>query len=130
MLETDSAEPTPVRQVIRRGDLYWLTDASRGSIPGHPHPHLVLQEDVFNHSRIETVIVCALTSRLTCANEPGNILLAVGEGHLEKQSVIVVSQLSAVLKTQLGLYIGALSQQRVEQVLAGLRFQQAAFFRR
>ena len=116
---------------IHRGDLFWIApDGSRGSVPGHPHPHVVLQDDVFNRSRIHTVIVCALTSNLKRANEPGNVLLDVGEGNLPRQSVLVVSQVSAVDKTQLGAYIGALSDRRVEQILDGMRFQQAAFFER
>lgn len=118
-------------EAIHRGDLFWLEpDESRGSVPGHPHPHVVVQDDVFNHSRITTVVVCALTSNLNRANEPGNVLLEPGEGNLVKQSVVVVSQVSTVYKARLGERIGALSHDRVEQILAGLRFQQASFFRR
>ncbi|RKH45117.1 type II toxin-antitoxin system PemK/MazF family toxin [Corallococcus llansteffanensis] len=116
---------------IQRGDLFWLVpEDSQGSLPGIPHPHVVLQEDVFNRSRIRTVVVCALTSNLKRAQEPGNVLLDVGEGNLPKQSVLVVSQVSSVDKTTLGEYIGTLSDRRVEQVLAGMRFQQASFFDR
>ena len=116
---------------INRGDLFWIEpDESRGSIPGSPHPHVVIQDDVFNRSRISTVVVCALTSNLHRANEPGNVLLEVGEGNLAKQSVVVVSQVSAVYKARLGERIGALSDGRVEQILDGMRFQQASFFNR
>lgn len=93
------------------------------------HPHVVVQDDVFNRSRIATVVVCALTSNLRRASEPGNVLLEVGEGNLPRQSVVVVSQISSVEKTRLGERIGTLSDARVEQILAGLRFQQASFFR-
>ncbi|MBE4748410.1 type II toxin-antitoxin system PemK/MazF family toxin [Corallococcus sp. ZKHCc1 1396] len=116
---------------IHQGDVFWLeSDESRGSIPAIPHPHVVIQEDVFNRSRIHTVIVCALTSNLKRANEPGNVLLDVGEGNLPRQSVLVVSQVSSVEKTRLGGYIGTLSDERVQQILAGMRFQQASFFNR
>lgn len=116
---------------INRGDLFWIgPDESRGSVPGYPHPHVVVQDDVFNHSRISTVIVCALSSSLKRINEPGNVLLELGEGNLNKQSVVVVSQVSAVYKSRLGEYIGTLSDERIEQVLAGMRFQQASFFNR
>jgi mRNA interferase MazF len=91
---------------------------------------VVVQDDVFNHSRITTVVVCALTSNLHRADEPGNVLLEVGEGDLPRQSVVVVSQISAVEKNRLGQRIGSLSEARVEQILAGLRFQQASFLRR
>lgn len=116
---------------IDRGDLFWLgPDASRGPEAGYSHPHVVVQDDVFNHSRISTVVVCALTSNLNRAAEPGNVLLEPGEGDLPQRSVIVVSQVASVDKARLGERIGALSAARVEQVLAGLRFQQASFFGR
>ena len=116
---------------VNRGDIFWMgPDEFRGSVPGHAHPHVVIQEDVFNHSRISTVIVCALSSNLKRALEPGNVMLEPGEGGLMRQSVVIVSQVSSVYKTRLGERIGALSSERVEQILAGLRFQQASFFER
>ena len=116
---------------INRGDLYQLEpDDSRAALVSYSHPHVVVQDDVFNHSRITTVIVCALTSNLHRATEPGNVLLDVGEGDLPKQSVVVVSQISSLEKARLGQRIGSLSEARVEQILAGLRFQQLSFFRR
>lgn len=129
---TSPAEParTPPAR-IHRGDVFWLPpDDSRGPAPSYFHPHVVVQDDVFNHSRITTVIVCALTTNLHRASEPGNVLLEVGEGNLPKQSVVVVSQISSVEKSCLGERIGSLSDERVEQILAGLRFQQVSFFRR
>lgn len=116
---------------INRGDVFWLQpDDSRGPVPEYAHPHVVVQEDVFNHSRITTVVVCALTTNLHRVGEPGNVLLDPGEGSLPKQSVVVVSQISSVEKVRLGARIGALPKERVDQILAGLRFQQASFFRR
>lgn len=115
--------------MVSRGDLFWIeADPEHGS--AEAHPHLVLQDDVFNRSRIETVIVCALTSNLNRMHEPGNVLLDDGEGNLPRRSVVVVSQVSSVKKSELGGYIGSLSQRRVEQTLDGLRFQQASFFSR
>jgi mRNA interferase MazF len=129
---TEAPSPTgapPAR--IDRGDLYWIgPDDSRGPAPDYSHPHVVVQEDVFNHSRVTTVVVCALTTNLGRASEPGNVLLDPGEGSLPRQSVVVVSQVSSVEKTRLGERIGSLSRERVEQVLAGLRFQQRSFFDR
>jgi mRNA interferase MazF len=116
---------------INRGDVYWIEpDDSRGPVPSYSHPHVVVQDDVFNHSRITTVVVCALTSNLHRASEPGNVLLEVGEGNLPQRSVVVVSQITSVEKVRLGERIGVLSDTRVEQILDGLRFQQASFFER
>jgi mRNA interferase MazF len=125
--ESDGAVPAR----INRGDVYWIgPDDARGPVPAYSHPHVVVQEDVFNHSRVATVVVCALTSNLQKANEPGNVLLEVGEGNLPQRSVVVVSQIASVEKARLGERIGELSEARVEQVLAGLRFQQVSFFDR
>lgn len=110
---------------IRRGALYWLApDALKDTLR---HPHLVLQDDVFNDSRVPTVIVCALSTQLHKATEPGNVLLDEAEGGLPRRSVIVVSQLSVVDKPSLRDFIGSLSPERVAQALAGLRLQQASF---
>ncbi|AKF06561.1 type II toxin-antitoxin system PemK/MazF family toxin [Sandaracinus amylolyticus] len=112
---------------IDRGDVFWVAPDDAN---GYPHPHVVVQDDVLNHSRITTVVVCALTTNLHRASEPGNVLLEPGEASLPKQSVVVVSQISSVEKSRLGARIGALSQARVDQILAGLRFQQLSFFER
>lgn len=44
--------------------------------------------------------------------------------------MVIVSQVSSVDKALLGERIGTLSSSRVEQIFAGMRFQQASFFNR
>lgn len=119
----------PSDRPILRGDLFWLVQ-SRPGASDRPHPHLVVQDDVFNRSRLDTVIVMALTTNPHRAQEPGNVLLDPGEGGLPRQSVVVVSQLSSVPKDALLDYIGSLTQERVDQVVRGLGFQQRAGFSR
>ena len=42
--------------MIRQGDVYWVDlGTPHGSGPGYLHPHAVIQNDVFNHSRINTI---------------------------------------------------------------------------
>lgn len=107
--------------VVRQGDIYWVElGEPTGSEPGYSHPHVIVQNNVFNASRIRTTIVCALTSNLKRAQAPGNVLLAPGEGNLSKQSVVMVSQIFTIDKTQLGEYIGSLPLHRVNQILAGI----------
>ena len=131
-MRRDKGEQTGARSTkIDRGDVFWLGPGdSPAAVSGHSHPHVVVQDNVFNHSRVATVVMCALTSNLRRAAEPGNVLLEAGEGNLPRQSVVVVSQVSSVEKACLGERIGSLSDARVEQILAGLRFQQTSFFRR
>jgi mRNA interferase MazF len=105
---------------ILQGDIYWVDfGAPLGSEPGYRHPHVVIQNNIFNKSRINTVVVCALTSNLKRATSPGNVLLVPGEGSLAKQSVVNVTQISTVDKKDLIKKIGALSQNRVDEILKG-----------
>jgi mRNA interferase MazF len=111
--------------IINQGDVYWIRlEESEGSASGYIHPHVVIQDTILNRSRITTVVVCALTTNIKRAKAPGNVLLEVGEANLPKPSVVVVSQVSTVDKTQLGEYIGTLTHERVNQILAGMQFLQ------
>jgi mRNA interferase MazF len=107
--------------VINQGDAYWVeVDKPTGSEPGYTHPHVVIQNNLYNQSKIRTVIVCVLTSNLKYADVPGNVLLEKGEANLPKTSVVNVSQIFTVDKTQLGEYIGTLSSKRINQILDGI----------
>jgi mRNA interferase MazF len=118
-------------RMINQGDIYWVqVDNPNVRKPGIRHPHVVIQDDLLNHSRIHTVVACALTTNLTQVGMPGNVLLEAGEANLPQQSVVEVSKISAIEKAQLGDYIGAVSVQRVQEILAGLRFLQRSFFAR
>ena len=107
--------------VISQGDVYWidLGDPS-GSAPGYRHPHVVILNNLFNRSRINTVVVCALTSHLSRAQAPGNVLMERGEANLPKQSVVNVSQLFTVDTADVVELIGTLSRRRIRQILDGL----------
>jgi len=108
--------------VIQQGDIFWVElDELSGSEPGYSHPHVVIQNNVFNRSRIHTVVVCALTSNLRRATAPGNVLLEPGEANLPRQSVVNISQIFTVDRSQLGAKIGTLSARRVRDILNGIR---------
>jgi len=107
--------------VIRQGDVYWVDLGSpRGSGPGFRHPHVVVQSDLFNRSRLNTTVVCVITSNLTRAEAPGNLLLSKGEANLPKRSVVNVTQLFTVDKSQLVEKIGTLPARRVGEILDGI----------
>ena len=108
--------------VINQGSIFWIDFGEPGgSEPGYRHPHVVIQNNIFNRSRINTVVVCALTSNLARANSPGNILLSKGEGNLPKGSVVNISQIFTVNKSELSEKIGTLSKERVYQILEGIK---------
>lgn len=106
---------------INQGDIYWINlGEPTGSEPACIRPFVVVQNNVFNKSLINTVVVCALTSNLKRAQSPGNILLAPGEANLSKQSVINISQIYTVDKRELMEKIGTLSSERMGLILEGL----------
>ena len=108
--------------VIRQGDVFWINlDEPSGSGPGYRHPHVVIQNNIFNQSRINTVVVCVITSNLRRAGSPGNVLLEKGEANLPKQSVVNISQIFTVDKRELAEKIGDLSRLRIRQILDGIR---------
>lgn len=108
--------------MINQGDIYWVDlGEPAASEPGYRHPHVVVQNNLFNRSQIKTVVVCALTSNLRRAQAPGNVLLEPGEANLPKQSVVNISQIYTVDKSQLDEYIGSLSSGRVREIVNGVR---------
>ncbi|MEW6423866.1 MAG: type II toxin-antitoxin system PemK/MazF family toxin [Bacillota bacterium] len=107
--------------VIKQGELYWYTfPTPQGSEPMGQRPVLVIQNNICNQSRVNTVIVCPLTTNLKLAIAPGNILLNRGEGNLPRESVVNVSQVQSIDKSCLQEYIGALPSARVQEVINGL----------
>ena len=101
--------------VINQGDLYWVEmDEPRGSEPGYRHPYVIVQNDVFNKSNINTVVACQLTSNIKHASFPGNVLLGKGDGNLPKSSVVNISQISTINKFDLKQKIGKLSNEKIQ----------------
>jgi mRNA interferase MazF len=107
--------------VINQGDVFWIDlGEPSGSEPGYGRPHVVIQNNLFNKSRINSVVACVLSSNLRLADAPGNILLEKGEANLPKQSVVNVSQIYTVDKRDLNQKIGTLSPRRIDQILQGI----------
>lgn len=107
--------------VINQGEIYWVDlGEPSGSEPGYRHPHIVMQNNIFNSSNISTVVVCSLTTNLNRAKAPGNIALTKGEANLPKKSVVNISQIYTVNKSDLIDKIGQVSEKRVDEILEGL----------
>jgi len=107
--------------VIKQGDVFWIDlDEGIGSSPSYRHPHVVIQNNLFNASNLNTVVVCTLSSNLSRAQIKGNVLLAQGEANLTKPSVVIGSQIFTVDKSQLTDYIGTLSNTRVLQIIRAI----------
>jgi mRNA interferase MazF len=107
--------------LIRQGEVYWIDfGVVAGSAPAERHPCVVVQSDLFNKSRIMTTVVRLITSNLARAEAPGNVLVEQGEGNLKKASVVNVSQVVTVDKSELSERVGRLPVSKVDAILRGL----------
>jgi len=107
---------------VKQGEIYWVDlGTPRGSEPAFRHPHIVIQNNLFNASKINTVVVCSLTSNIKRAEAPGNILLQKGEANLSKKSVVNISQIFTVNKNDLRDKIGKVSGKRFIEILEGVK---------
>lgn len=108
--------------VIEQGEIYWVDlGESHGSAPGYRHPHIVIQNNLFNSSNINTVVMCALTSNLKRGLSPGNVVLKKGEANLPKKSVINITQIYTVDKNDLFEKIGEVNSERLKEMLQGIQ---------
>jgi mRNA interferase MazF len=106
---------------ILQGEVYWIDfGPTSGSAPAERHPCVVVQSDVFNCSRIATTVVCLITSNVDRVRAPGNVALKKGDGNLPKESVVNVSQLLTVGKSDLVERIGKLPASAIDAVRTGL----------
>jgi len=106
---------------IKQGDIYWIDlDDPVGSEPAYRRPCVVVQNDVFNQSAIRTVVVCMLTSNLNRAKLPGNVMLETKESGLDRPSVVNVTQVFTVNKSDLESFIGSVSNKTIIQIIDGM----------
>lgn len=104
-----------------RGEIWWVDlGVPFGSEPGFTRPVLVMQDDTFNQSKINTVIVIAITSNLQLAEAPGNVLLHKKDSGLTKDSVINVSQVVTLDKERFLSKTGKLKSGKMKEVESGL----------
>ena len=108
--------------MISRGSVCWVDlGAPGGRRPAKTRPVLVVQDDAVNASRIATTVVAVITSNTGLAGVGGNVFVPMSASGLTKDSVINVSQLLTVNKTDLEEPIGRLPQHLMTEVDEGLR---------
>ena len=92
-----------------------------GSEPGYRHPHIVIQNNLFNSSKINTVVMCSLTSNLKRGLSPGNVVLKKGEADLPQKSVVNITQIYTVNKNDLCEKIGQVNSERIKEIILGIQ---------
>ncbi len=107
---------------MQRGDIWWANLPDQvGSGPGYRRPVLVLQADVFNQSRINTVVVLVITKNVALAKAPGNVLLTARTSGLDIDLVVNVSQILTVDKSLLTEHVSSIPKALMANIEAGVR---------
>ena len=107
---------------IRRGQIYWLDFGQpRGSEPAYERPAVIIQDDFFNLTKLNTVIVAIVTTNLRLAEMDGNVLLMPRANGLKAESVVNITQIYTVDKSLLSDLIGEVSKSEMKQIESGLR---------
>ena|SRR5574344_637970 len=105
-----------------RGEIWW-TDFGIpfGSEPGYRRPSVIVQNDSFNKSRINTVLIVPFTTNLLLSEAPGNVLVEKKESGLTKDGVVVVSQLTVIDRQRLIEKAGRLTASIMKEIEFGLK---------
>jgi mRNA interferase MazF len=105
-----------------RGDIWWADfGIPFKSETGFRRPVLIIQDDNFNQSNIHTIVVVPFSTNLNLEVAPGNVFVHKKESGLSKDSVIVVSQITAVDKSRLIEKVKKLPVSVFEEVEEGIR---------
>jgi mRNA interferase MazF len=82
---------------------------------------LVIQSDSYNESRLATVLVAVVTSNTALATMPGNVFLPTTATGLPRDSVVNVTALVTLNKSDLSEQIGQVPSRLLDDVDRGLR---------
>lgn len=108
--------------MIERGGIYWAQlGRPVGSRPAKRRPVLVISADAYNRSRLATVLAAVVTSNTALATMPGNVFLPTVATGLPRDSVVNVTALVTLNKTDLGEKAGATPSALLSEVDRGLR---------
>jgi mRNA interferase MazF len=106
-----------------RGEIWWADyGIPYGSEPGYRRPVIILQNDFFNNSKINTTVVIPISSNLLLADIPGNIYIEKRDFKLGKDSVILVSQIGVIDKERLIEKISRINKEIMEKIENNIMF--------
>lgn len=107
---------------MTRGEIWWVDlGVPFGSEPGYRRPVLIIQNNAFNESNIQTIIVVPLTMNLITSNAPGNVLLSKKYTNLSKDSVVNISQIVTLDRIRFLKKVSSLKQKDIQKIEDGIR---------
>lgn len=104
-----------------RGEI-WIVDFGIpiGSAAGYRRPAVVLQNNIFNKSNIQTSIVVPLTSNLRLADYSPNVLIPKNKTGLPKDSVAIIPLVTAIDKSSFLEKISDLPASFMQEICKGI----------
>jgi len=104
----------------KRGEIYFVNfDPTIGVEIKKTRPALIIQNDIGN-TYSQAIIVAAITSTHR-KSYPYEVQLRLGEGGLQKDSLILLNQIRTIDKRRLGKKLGAISSQKIKEVNEALK---------
>ncbi|MDQ6838683.1 MAG: type II toxin-antitoxin system PemK/MazF family toxin [Actinomycetota bacterium] len=108
--------------VIERGSIYWADlGVPVGSRPAKRRPVLVISADTYNRSRLTTILVAVITSNTSLAAMPGNVFMPGTATGLPRESVVNMTALITLNKSDLTDHVGNAPLALMNEVRRGLR---------
>ena len=108
--------------MITRGSIYWADlGGPIGSRPAKRRPVLVISATTYNRSRLATILAAVITSNTALATMPGNVFLPAPATGLPRDSVLNVTALVTLNKTDLIDHIGEVPPALLNEIDRGLR---------
>lgn len=108
--------------VTQRGDVHWVDlGPAVGSRPAKRRPVLIIQADSYNRSRLATVLAAVITSNTALAVMPGNVFLPAVTTNLARDSVVNVTALVTLNKSDLEEAVGRIPDSLLREIDDGLR---------
>lgn len=108
--------------IAARSEVWWCDlGQPRGSAPALTRPAVIISDDRYNASAIQTVTVVGLTSNMRRAAQPGNVAIPAELSGLSRDSVANVTQLATIDTRALSERVGPLPAWLMQQIDDGLR---------
>lgn len=108
--------------MIERDAIYWSDlGEPAGPRPAKRRPVLVVSADSYNASRLATVVALVISSNTALAAMPGNVFLPAEASGLPRDSVVNVTAVVTLNRTDLDQYVGLIPANLGQDVDRGLR---------
>jgi mRNA interferase MazF len=99
---------------MRRGEIWWASLAKR-------RPVVVIQSNFFNESKLNSIVVAAITSNLRLTDMPGNVRLSSRDSGLSKPSIVNVTQVLTIHRDRLTECVKALPAEVMNRIDEGVK---------